>query len=68
MDAEKVVDWQLASCDHWQLGVLELPTSILVPRPAHVRQNVEAVEKGALSVQMVSRLEGHGWEKNWYGG
>ena len=36
-------------------------------RPAHVRQNVEAVEKGGLSAQMVSRLEGHKWEKNWYG-
>ncbi len=36
-------------------------------RPAHVRQNVEAVGKGALSAQMVSRLEAHRWEKNWYG-
>ena len=50
------------SCDHWQLGVWELATSSL----AHVRQNVEAVERGALSAQMVSRLEGHRWEKNWY--
>ena len=37
-------------------------------RPAHVRQNVEAAEKGALSAQMVARLEGQRWEKNWYGG
>jgi len=37
-------------------------------RPAHVRQNVEAVGRGALSAQMVSRLERHRWEKNWYGG
>ena len=37
-------------------------------RPAHVRQNVEAVGKGGLSAQMVSRLEGHRWEKNWYSG
>ena len=35
-------------------------------RPAHVRQNVEAAGKGALSAEMVSRLEGHRWEKNWY--
>jgi len=37
-------------------------------RPAHVRENGAAVEKGALSAQMISRLEGHRWEKNWYGG
>src|SRR6266496_1924509 len=37
-------------------------------RPAHVRQNVEAAERGALSTEMVSRLEGHRWEKNWYEG
>ena len=37
-------------------------------RPAHVRQNVEAAERGALSAQMVARLEGHRWEKNWYAG
>ena len=37
-------------------------------RPTHVRQNVEASGKGGLSAQMVSRLEGHRWEKNWYGG
>ena len=36
-------------------------------RPAHVRENGAAVEKGALSAQMISRLEGHRWEKNWYG-
>src|SRR5437773_4500756 len=35
-------------------------------RPAHVRQNVEVAEKGGLSAQMVTRLEGHRWEKNWY--
>jgi len=37
-------------------------------RPAHVQQNVGAVGRGALSAQMISRLEGHRWEKNWYGG
>ena len=35
-------------------------------RPAHVRQNVEAAEKGALEPGMLARLEGHRWEKNWY--
>ena len=37
-------------------------------RLAHVRQNVAAVAKGALSAEMISRLEGHRWEKNWYEG
>jgi aryl-alcohol dehydrogenase-like predicted oxidoreductase len=35
-------------------------------RQAHVRQNVAAAARGALSAQMLSRLEGHRWEKNWY--
>jgi aryl-alcohol dehydrogenase-like predicted oxidoreductase len=35
-------------------------------RPAHVRQNVAASEKGALSPELLSRLEAHAWEKNWY--
>src|SRR5437879_3097732 len=51
---------------------LSSPTvSTVIPgmrRPAHVRQNVEAAAKGALSAQMLSRLEGHRWEKNWYAG
>src|SRR5216117_1124115 len=33
-------------------------------RPAHVRQNVEAARRGALSAEMFARLEGHRWEKN----
>jgi len=37
-------------------------------RPAHVRQNVEAARRGALSAEMFARLEGHRWEKNWYAG
>jgi aryl-alcohol dehydrogenase-like predicted oxidoreductase len=35
-------------------------------RAAHVRQNVAAIEKGALSRDMLSKLEEHAWEKNWY--
>lgn len=35
-------------------------------RPAHVRQNVAASAKGPLSPRILSRLEGHAWEKNWY--
>jgi len=37
-------------------------------RPAHVRQNVEAAGRGALTPGMLARLEGHRWEKNWYEG
>lgn len=35
-------------------------------RPAHVRENVAAAEKGPLSPAMLARLEPHAWEKNWY--
>ena len=35
-------------------------------RPAHVGQNAAASGKGRLSPRMLSRLEGHAWEKNWY--
>ena len=35
-------------------------------RAAHVRQNVAAAEKGRLSPGMLSKLEAHAWEKNWY--
>ena len=35
-------------------------------RAEHVRSNVAAAQKGALSPGMLSRLEGHAWEKNWY--
>jgi len=35
-------------------------------RPAHVRQNVAAVEKGPLSPEMLSKLKSHAWDKNWY--
>src|SRR3989454_3493555 len=37
-------------------------------RPAHVRQNVEAVGRGALEPGMLAKLEGQRWEKNWYEG
>src|SRR5207237_3947831 len=35
-------------------------------RAAHVRQNVAAAEKGRLTPDMLSKLEAHAWEKNWY--
>jgi aryl-alcohol dehydrogenase-like predicted oxidoreductase len=35
-------------------------------RAEHVRSNVAASQKGPLSPGMLSRLEGHAWEKNWY--
>jgi aryl-alcohol dehydrogenase-like predicted oxidoreductase len=36
-------------------------------RPNHVRQNVAAAAKGPLPKQMLSKLQVHAWEKNWYG-
>ena len=35
-------------------------------RAAHVRQNVAAAEKGRLTPGMLSKVEAHAWEKNWY--
>ena len=35
-------------------------------RAEHVRSNVAAARKGALSPAMLSRLKAHAWEKNWY--
>jgi len=35
-------------------------------RAEHVRSNVAAAEKGALSPAMLSRLKTHAWDKNWY--
>jgi len=35
-------------------------------RPAHVRQNVAAAEKGPLSSEMLAKLKSYAWEKNWY--
>jgi aryl-alcohol dehydrogenase-like predicted oxidoreductase len=35
-------------------------------RPAHVRPNAAASEKGPLSPQMLSKLDAHAWDKNWY--
>ena len=45
------------------------PVSTVIPgmrRPAHVRQNVAASAKGPLSPPLLSQLEGHAWDKNWY--
>lgn len=35
-------------------------------RAEHVRSNIAAAAKGALSPAMLSRLAAHAWEKNWY--
>jgi aryl-alcohol dehydrogenase-like predicted oxidoreductase len=35
-------------------------------RPEHVRSNVAASQRGPLSPGMLSRLEAHAWDKNWY--
>jgi aryl-alcohol dehydrogenase-like predicted oxidoreductase len=35
-------------------------------RAEHVRSNVAAAQKGALSPAMLSRLKAHAWDKNWY--
>ena len=35
-------------------------------RAAHVRDNVAAVNLGSLPPPLLSRLEAHAWEKNWY--
>src|SRR5712692_4635793 len=35
-------------------------------RAGHVRQNVVAAEKGQLAPALLSKLEPHAWEKNWY--
>ena len=35
-------------------------------RAAHVRQNVAAATKGALPPDLLSQLERHAWDKNWY--
>jgi len=35
-------------------------------RASHVRQNVGAAEKGQLAPALLSKLEPHAWEKNWY--
>lgn len=35
-------------------------------RAAHVQQNVAASAKGALPASLLSKLEAHAWEKNWY--
>jgi len=35
-------------------------------RAEHVRSNVAAAAKGALSPAMLSQLKSHAWDKNWY--
>jgi aryl-alcohol dehydrogenase-like predicted oxidoreductase len=49
------------------LSPLEVSTVIPGMRRAeHVRANVAASEKGPLSRAMLTRLEQHAWDKNWY--
>jgi aryl-alcohol dehydrogenase-like predicted oxidoreductase len=43
--------------------------STIIPgmrRAEHVRSNVAASEKGPLTSGMLSRLDAHAWDKNWY--
>jgi aryl-alcohol dehydrogenase-like predicted oxidoreductase len=35
-------------------------------RPAHVRQNAMTALKGALPPAMLTKLQPHAWDKNWY--
>jgi len=35
-------------------------------RPAHVRENTAASDKGPLPPRLLSRLKAHAWDKNWY--
>jgi aryl-alcohol dehydrogenase-like predicted oxidoreductase len=35
-------------------------------RAEHVRRNIAAAEKGPLAPGMLSKLEAHAWDKNWY--
>ena len=35
-------------------------------RPAHVRHNVAASAQGPLPSHLLSKLEAHAWDKNWY--
>ncbi len=52
-----------------RFGLSSPQVSTVIPgmrRAEHVRLNVAASEKGPLSPGMLSRLEGHAWDKNWY--
>ena len=60
-DVETLPELALRFC----LSAPEVATVIPgMRRPAHVRQNVAAVEKGPLSPEMLSKLKS--WDKNWY--
>lgn len=49
------------------LSAAEVSTVIPGMRRAeHVRFNVQASKKGPLSTAMLTRLEAHAWDKNWY--
>ncbi|HYT62735.1 MAG TPA: aldo/keto reductase, partial [Gemmatimonadales bacterium] len=62
-DVETLPELALRFC----LSAPEVSTVIPgMRRPAHVRQNVAAVEKGPLSPEMLSKLKSHAWDKNWY--
>ncbi len=52
-----------------RFGLSSPQVSTVIPgmrRAEHVRFNVAASQKGPLSAGMLSRLEGHAWDKNWY--
>jgi aryl-alcohol dehydrogenase-like predicted oxidoreductase len=62
-DAQSLAEMALRFC----LSRPEVATVIPgMRRPNHVRQNVAASEKGPLPRTLLSRLEEHAWEKNWY--
>jgi len=62
-DAETLPELALRFC----LSSPEVSTVIPGMRRAeHVRSNVAASQQGPLSPGMLSRLEAHAWEKNWY--
>jgi len=62
-EAETLPELALRFC----LSSPEVSTVIPGMRRAdHVRSNVAASNKGPLSAGMLTRLEAHAWEKNWY--
>jgi len=62
-EAETLSELALRFC----LSSPEVSTVIPGMRRAdHVRSNATASQKGPLSAGMLSRLESHAWEKNWY--
>jgi aryl-alcohol dehydrogenase-like predicted oxidoreductase len=62
-DVETLPELALRFC----LSAPQVSTVIAGMRRAeHVRSNVAAARKGALSRAMLSKLKEHAWEKNWY--